>query len=117
LDENGLQLLDKAGCARILLAVDSNGPALQVCDEAGKLQLSLGSASDGDIALSLIDKAGKPRAQARLMTNMFGSGLASFCLYDSAGQLRGHLSCGGMDKDPASVIVNDATGNILWSAP
>lgn len=115
LDTTGLQLLDDKGRARILLAVDGDGPAVQVCDESGKLQLSLGSsAADGSYGLSMIDEQGKVRARAVMRKEL--QGIASFCLYDPSGQVRANLSIAGGPAQ-ASLTFIDEAGIIIWDAP
>lgn len=100
LDSTGFQLLDDKGCSRILMAVDSDGPAVQVCDDSGKLQLNLGSsAADGSYGLSLMDQQGKVRARAVMRKEL--QGIASFGVYDGAGRIRANLSIGG---DKAEIV-------------
>ncbi|MGO9267612.1 MAG: hypothetical protein ACLQBA_22470 [Candidatus Binataceae bacterium] len=114
LDSTGFQLLDDKGRARILMAVDGDGPAVQVCDGSGKLQLSLGSsAADGSYGLSLLDQQGKVRARA-VMRNE-DQGIASFGVYDPSGQIRANLCIGG--RGQATLNFADEAGGIIWSAP
>ena len=115
LDSTGFQLLDDKGCPRILMAVDGDGPAVQVCDESGKLQLSLGSsAADGSYGLSMIDQQGKVRARAVMRKEL--QGIASFGVYDPSGQIRANLSINGGPAQAALTFMDEA-GLIIWSAP
>ena len=96
------------------MAVDADGPAIQVCDEFGKLQLSLGSsAADGSYGLSLIDQQGKVRARAIMRNEL--QGIASFGVYDPTGQIRANFSIGGSAQ--ATLTLMDKSGSIIWSAP
>jgi hypothetical protein len=120
LDSTGFQLFDDKGCARILLAVDGDGPAVQVCDESGKLQLSLGSsAADGSYGLSMVDQQGKVRARAVMRNEL--QGIASFGVYDPSGQIRANLSISGVSITGglarAALTFTNEAGLILWSAP
>ncbi len=115
LDSTGFQLLDDQGCARILMAVDADGPSVQVCDESGKLQISLGSsAADGSYGLSMIDQQGKVRARAVMRNEL--QGIASFGVYDPSGQIRANLSIKG-EPPHAALTFMDESGIIIWSAP
>jgi hypothetical protein len=113
LDGTGLQLLDEKGCARILMAVDGDGPAVQVCDESGKLRLSLGSsAAEGSYGLSMIDQQGKVIARAIMRNELHG--IASFGLYDASGQIRANLSTSGSTQ--ANLTFTDEDGRFIWRA-
>ena len=47
IDGDGIQLTDDSGQTRIVMAVDAKGPELQICDQNGNLEVSLGSRPDG----------------------------------------------------------------------
>jgi len=112
IDGDGIQLTDDAGQTRIVMAVDAKGPELQICDQNGNLEVSLGSRPDGNSGLALMDETGKVRAQAVIRKEL--GGIASFGLYDSAGQVRGNFAIG--DR-PAFLNFTDDEGVIIWRAP
>jgi hypothetical protein len=113
LDSSGLQFLDDQGKRRLLVAVDADGPAIQILDDSQKVQINLGSSAlDGSYGLSLIDEAGKIRGRAIMRKEL--QGIASFALYDKLGQLRANLALDG--SGPAILNLLDETGLVSWRA-
>jgi hypothetical protein len=114
LDSTGLRLADNAGSPRIVIAVDSDGPAFQVWDEQGRVQLNLGSGANGITGLTLVDEAGKTRGQAVIHNGM--QGLVSFAVNDQNGQLRGDFSLVGAFGG-ARLNLSDENGKSIWTTP
>jgi hypothetical protein len=112
IDGAGIHLSDDAGRTRMVMGVDANGPDLQICDQNGNLQVSLGSRPDGNSGLALMDEAGKVRAQAVIRKEL--GGIASFGLYDSTGRVRGNFF---ISDRLTSLNFTDDQGVIIWRAP
>jgi hypothetical protein len=110
--KTGLQLADDMGRPRIVIAVDGDGPGFQVWDEAGKLQLTLGSSGANGIGLSLVDEAGKIRGQAVLRNE--SGGFASFVVRDRKGQVRGFFTSSIDGSGGAKLNFLDEAGNLVW---
>jgi hypothetical protein len=104
-----LAFYDSVGNLRVL--VDGNLPEVAILDSATKTtRASMGMLPTGP-TFSLQDRQGNTRA----MLNLFDSrnaGSAGF--YDEKGIGRAGI---GFDKDGPSVVLNDASGKIIWSAP
>ncbi len=114
LDSRGLQLTGNTGRPRIVIAVDSDKPALQVWHEQARIQLNLGSGANGIMGLTLVDEAGKTRGQAIIHNGM--QGLVSFVVNDQNGRLRGDLSLVGAFGG-ARLNLSDENGKSIWTAP
>jgi len=108
-----VRIVDEAGEVRVILdaKADVGGPGLVLYDEAGKPRALLGVNAGGP-GLVLKDAAGQTRAW--LTDSGSGPWLA---LFDAAGNTRAILDVDELDEDKPELVLTDAAGKAIWSAP
>ena len=106
-----LRIVDPQGKTRILLSHSVDGaPGLRLFDADGTIRASV-NLREGQAALALCDKAGKPRATY----GFTAAGRAVLGLRDENGKARAVLRI-AQDGTP-SLELSDAAGKAIWEAP
>ncbi len=106
-----LRIVDPEGKTRMVLSHSVDGaPGLRMFDADGTIRASV-NLREGQAALALCDKTGKPRATFGLTPG----GRAVLGLRDENGKARAMLKL-AQDGTP-SIEMSDAEGKAIWEAP